>query len=192
MGLRDLFPCFKAKDKKAEPIPVPASPPAFVVSQRGIDLIKHFESCLKPIGGGLFEAYADPAHGWRVPTIGWGTIEYPDGKKVQRGDVITQDRADYLLAWEMEEKAKAVQRLVTVSLNADQFAALVSFAYNLGIGNLGSSTLLKKLNARDYVGASNEFPKWCRADGKIMAGLVRRRQSERNLFLGKDRFIIEA
>src|SRR5690606_888414 len=86
------------KKPDAEPVP-PAIPPGPVVSQRGIDCIKHFESCLKPIGGGRFEAYADPAHGWRVPTIGWGTIAYESGAPVKRGDIITQSRADHLLAW---------------------------------------------------------------------------------------------
>lgn len=190
MGLLDKFPCLRFGRKPDVVAPPIDSVP--VVSQRGIDLIKHFESCLKAIGDGRFAAYPDPAHGWDIPTIGWGTIGYEDGKRVSRGDVITQSRADELLAWEVGEKAESVNRLVTVDLNSDQFAALVSFAYNLGVGNLASSTLLKMLNRGDYIGASNEFLKWTRGNGKIMAGLVRRRQSERNLFLGKSVFIVES
>lgn len=179
-----------------EPEIAPLLPPP-VISARGIECIKHFESCLEPIGGGRFRAYADPAHGWKVPTIGWGTIAYEDGIKVQRGDVITQERADALLAWEVAEKAEAVRRLVKVPVNADQFAALVSFAYNVGqdedadtiAEGLGDSGLLKKLNAGDYKGAADEFLKWTRAGGKVLPGLVRRRKSERNLFLGKEDFI---
>jgi len=167
---------------------VPLLPPP-VVSARGIECIKHFESCLKPLGNGKFAAYPDPAHGWRVPTIGWGAILYPDGQPVKRGDVITQERADALLAWEVAEKAEAVRRLVRVPVNADQFAALVSFAYNVGVGNLEVSTLLKKLNAGDFDRAANEFLRWASAAGKPLPGLVRRRKSERNLFLGKEDFI---
>lgn len=162
------------------------------VSQRGIDCIKHFESCLEPVtvkGVQMFAAYPDPAHGWKVPTIGWGTIQYPDGRKVAKGDLIDQGRADRLLAWEVGEKAEGVRALVKVPVNSDQFAALVSFAYNVGLGNLGKSTLLKLLNAGDYAGAADEFLKWNKAGGKVLAGLTRRRKSERNLFLGKADFI---
>jgi lysozyme len=159
------------------------------VSREGVELIQHFESCLKPVVGG-FEAYPDPAHGWAVPTIGWGTIEYPTGAKVKRGDVITQRRADELLLWEIDEKAAGVDKLVTVDLNKDQRAALVSFAYNVGLGNLRSSTLLRKLNAGDFHGAADEFTKWNKAGGQVLRGLTRRRQSERNLFLGKMPFIV--
>src|SRR5690606_28906419 len=130
-----------------------SSPQPWAVSPEGIELIKHFESCLKPIGGGKFEAYPDPAHGWGVPTIGWGTIQYENGKKVQKGDVIDQARADELLKWEVNEKAAGVLRLAKVPLTRDQFGALVSFAYNVGLGNLQKSTLLKKLNAGDHAGA---------------------------------------
>ena len=180
----------------AEPEITPLLPPP-VVSARGIECINHFESCLDPTGDGRFRAYADPAHGWKVPTIGWGTIAYEDGIKVQRGDVITQERANALLAWEVAEKAEAVRRIVKVPVNADQFAALVSFAYNVGQDEdadtipegLGDSSLLKKLNAGDYKGAADEFLKWTRAGGKVLPGLVRRRKSERNLFLGKEDFI---
>lgn len=75
--------------------------------------------------------------------------------------------------------------MVEVPLNQNQFDALASFTYNLGETNLSSSTLLKKLNAKDYTGASNEFLKWNRAGGKVLNGLVRRREAERNLFLKK-------
>lgn len=160
------------------------------VSPEGVELVKHFESCLEPIGGGKFEAYPDPAHGWGVPTIGWGTVAYEDGRKVRQGDVIDQSRADELLAWELREKAEGVERLVKVPLTHDQFAALVSFAYNVGEGNLASSTLLKKLNAGDYEGAAKEFPKWNRAAGKVLRGLTSRRMSEQALFRGERPFIM--
>ena len=150
--------------------------------KKGIELIKHFESCLKPVGNGIFEAYADPAHGWKVPTIGWGTIQYPNGDKVKRGDLISQKRADEFLAWEVEQKAKGVDDLVTVFLTENELGALVSFAYNCGLGNLAKSTLLRKLNQGDKPGAAREFIKWNKAGGKVLAGLTRRRKAERHLF----------
>lgn len=160
------------------------------INEAGLDLIKHFESCLKPTGRGTFAAYADPAHGWKVPTIGWGTIAYPDGIKVKQGDEITQEQADALLAWEVNEKAEGVRELVTVPLTQDQFSALVSFSYNVGLGNLKRSTLLKKLNAGEYNGAAMEFPKWNQAAGQVLAGLTRRRFSEQRLFLSRHPAII--
>lgn len=153
-----------------------------VVNERGLELIKHFESCLEPIGNGMYAAYPDPAHGWSVPTIGWGTIRYPDGQKVKRGDKISRQYADELLEWEVGEKAQGVRNLVKVKLNNDQFSALVSFAYNVGLGNLGKSTLLRKLNDGDFVGASAEFPRWNKAGGRELIGLTRRRVSEQRLF----------
>lgn len=156
-----------------------------IVTKTGLDLIKHFESCLKPTGRGTFRAYPDPAHGWKVATIGWGTIQYPNGEKVRRGDEITQERADELLAWEVGEKAEGVRRLVTVGLDDHQFSALVSFAYNLGLGNLKRSTLLKKVNRGDFDGAATEFIRWNRAGGKVLDGLTRRRMSEERLWRGE-------
>src|SRR5690606_6833672 len=77
-----------------------------------------------------------------------------------------------------------VDRLVKVPLKQHQFDALVSFAYNAGIGNLRSSTLLRKLNARDFAGAALEFHRWNRSNGKVLPGLVRRRAAEALLFQG--------
>ena len=152
------------------------------ISPKAIELIKHFESCLEPAGNGMLRAYADPAHGWKVPTIGWGTIKYPDGGKVERGDLITQKRADELLAWEIAEKSKGIGDLVTVKLTDNEYGALVSFAYNCGLGNLAKSTLLRKLNQGDKPGASREFSRWNKAGGRVLAGLTRRRRAEAKLF----------
>ncbi len=81
---------------------------------------------------------------------------------------------------------RAVNRLVTVPLTQNQFDALISFVFNLGIGNFRTSTLLKKLNAGDYTGAAKEFPPWVRADGKQLPGLIKRRDAEKALFLLND------
>lgn len=162
------------------------------VGQDGLALIRHFESCLEPDGDGYFRAYADPYYGWAVPTIGWGTTYYETGRRVARGDRISQARADELLLWEVTEKAQAVTELVTAPLGNDQFDALVSFAYNCGSGALAESTLLRLLNAGDYPGAADQFLRWNRSNGQVSRGLTRRRHSERNLFLSVRPYLVPA
>ncbi len=190
--MRFLSSIFRRRPKTK---PEPVKPTGPQLNQAGIDLMKYFESCLEPDGRGRFKAYADPARGWGVPTIGWGTVGYEDGSKVKRGDVITQARADELFEWESREKSKGVLALVTVPLNNNEFSALVSFSYNLGLGALKDSTLLRKLNAGDYFGAASEFPKWNKGrmpsgELKPMLGLTRRRVAEQRLFTSKIPFIL--
>ena len=142
------------------------------VSQRGIDLIKSFEGC-------KLTAYPDPGTGGAPWTIGWGTT-----RGVRQGMTITQDEADLLLAEDVNTFAAAVNRLVKVPLNQNQFDALTSFAYNVGSSNLGSSTLLRLLNEGDYEGAAGQFGRWVKGgDGGTLPGLVRRRAAEKALFL---------
>lgn len=168
------------------------------VPESCFDLIRHFESCLEPTGDGRFRAYADPAHGWKVPTIGWGTIQYENGQRVAKGDVITAERAEQLLQWEVHSKADEVKSLLKVPVSDNEFGALVSFAYNIGADidddkiaeGLGDSTLLAKLNRGDREGAAREFVKWNRGDGRVMDGLTRRRMSEARLFRGEPKFIV--
>jgi lysozyme len=97
--------------------------------------------------------------------------------------VITEDQANQLLTEELNHFVEIINQVVQVDLTQNQFDALVSFTYNLGDGNLRKSTLLRKLNAGDYQGAADEFPKWDRAGGQVIAGLLRRRNAERDLFL---------
>ena len=119
-----------------------------------------------------------------VPTIGYGSTWTFDGSRVTlHHPSITEDEAEILLLREIRNSEKAVDRLIQVDLNENEFSALCSFVYNLGSGNLQSSTLRAKLNRTDYEGAANEFPKWRRAGGRILAGLVRRRAAEKALFL---------
>lgn len=136
-------------------------------SQRGIELLKQFE-------GLRLNAYRDSAG---VLTIGYGSTT-----DVEPGDSITPEGAERLLREDLKNAERAVEQLVTVPLNANQHAALVSFVFNLGFGNLASSTLLKRLNAGDYQGAQQEFGRWIYANGKVMAGLERRRNAEAQLF----------
>lgn len=139
------------------------------ISQKGIDIIKNFE-------GLELKSYKDSVG---VLTIGYGST----GQHVSPGMTVTKEQAEQLLKKDLERFEKGVSDLVKVPLNQNQFDALCSFAFNLGIGNLKSSTLLKKLNASDYIGASKEFERWNRAGGKVLAGLTRRRIAERDLFL---------
>ena len=137
-------------------------------SKTGIDLIKHFEGC-------ELTAYKCPAGVW---TIGYGHI-----KGVSEGMTITQEQAEEMLRDEMAEYEGYVNRLVTVELNQNQFDAMVSWVYNLGGGNLASSTLLKVLNAGDYDGVPAQMMRWNKAGGKVLEGLTRRRQAEADLFV---------
>lgn len=144
-------------------------------SDSGIKLIKSFEGLdLKP--------YLDSI---KKPTIGYGTIMYENGKAVTMQDpAITEQRALDLLTWEVNEKCMGVESYITVPVNDNEFGALVSFAYNLGLGALHGSTLLKLLNSgADRTAVADQFLKWDHAGGVAVAGLTRRRQAERSLFL---------
>lgn len=141
-------------------------------SNDGVALIKGFE-------GKRLVAYDDGVGVW---TIGFGTIKYPNGVRVKRGDKCTEAQAEQYLRNDLITFENAVNRLVKVPLNQNQFDALILFTYNLGETNLRSSTLLKKLNAKDYKGAASEFLKWNKAGGKVMSGLVKRRKAEMELF----------
>ncbi|WP_310634008.1 lysozyme [Paraburkholderia sp.] len=139
------------------------------INSAGISLIKQYE--------GLFLiTYADVVG---VLTIGYGHT----GADVKPGLIITQTQADQLLDDDLARFEKGVSRLARVPLNPNQFSALVSFSFNLGLGNLGNSTLLRDLNRGDYAAAANQFPRWDRAGGRELPGLLKRRRAEQALFL---------
>ena len=140
-----------------------------ITSPRGIGLIKQFE-------GLRLTAYQDMVGVW---TIGYGHT----GPDVKPGLTITQQQAEQLLINDLVQFERRVNDLVTVQINQNQFDALVSFAYNLGVGALQKSTLLRLLNAGSYKPAADEFPRWNRAGGNVVAGLTRRRYAERQIFL---------
>ncbi|WP_433647466.1 lysozyme [Kosakonia pseudosacchari] len=142
-------------------------------SEKGVALIKSFE-------GLSLTAYKDSVGVW---TIGYGWTQLVDGKPISAGMIIKQDTAERLLKTGLVSYESDVSKLVKVKLNQGQFDALVSFAYNLGSRSLSTSTLLRKLNAGDYAGAADEFPRWNKAGGQVLAGLSRRREAERALFL---------
>jgi len=143
------------------------------LNQAGIKLMHDFEGC-------KLTAYLCPAN---VATIGYGNTYYEDGKPVKLGDTITQERANQLFEAIAEDFAKRVRTLLRVTLNENQFSALVSFAYNAGVANLNKSTLLRKVNANPIDPTIDaEFLKWNKANGQVLAGLTRRRQAESKLY----------
>ena len=143
-------------------------------SKNGLKLIAKFE-------GFRSEPYLDAVG---VPTIGFGNTFYPDGKKVKMGDPgITEDEAIVLLKTVVAQFEEQVDKAVLRELNQNQFDALVSFTYNLGIGNLKSSTLLQKVNKNPCdPSIADEFNKWVYAGGKVLNGLVTRRKEEAKLY----------
>lgn len=139
----------------------------FRISQAGIDLIKEFE-------GLRLEAYKCSAG---VPTIGWGST-----RGVSMGMKITKERAVALLKNDLRLFETEVKRALRVPVTQPMFDALVSFTFNLGGTNLRTSTLLRKINDRDFKAAAREFDRWVFAGRKRERGLIRRRAAERKLF----------
>ena len=140
-------------------------------SKNGINLIKTYEGC-------RLTAYKCPAGVW---TIGYG---HTTG--VKQGDKITQLQADTLLIADLEKFEKAVTKLVKKPITQNEFDALVSFAFNVGIGNFEKSTLLRLINRGQFELASKQFERWIYAGGKPLTGLKKRRLAEKTLFFKKD------
>jgi len=147
------------------------------LTNEGANLIKHFESCMQKKGE-HYHAYHCPAG---VLTIGWGHTHH-HGRKFDANSRWTLAECDQAFLEDMGGFEQAVRKAVKVDLTSYQFDALVSFTYNCGEGNLRKSTLLKKVNAGDFEGAADEFHKWNKANGKVLAGLTRRRNSEALMF----------
>ncbi|MBL1208830.1 glycoside hydrolase family protein [Geminocystis sp. GBBB08] len=144
------------------------------INEAGISLIKEFESFRS-------NAYLCPANVW---TIGYGSTFYNDGKKVVKGNKITEKEADKLLRITVESFADQVAKLIKVPVTSNQFSALVSLTYNIGIGAFARSTLLSMLNNRkSKEDVAIQFLRWNKANGKILTGLTRRREKEMQLFL---------
>ena len=145
--------------------------PPLRTSERGIDLIKRFE-------GLRLKAYRCPAG---IPTIGYGHT----GPEVKADLAITCAEADALLRADLQRFETQVRRHAGVC-GQHQFDALVSFAFNVGFEAMARSTLLRKHRAGDHTGAADEFLRWNRAGGRVLAGLARRREAERKLYLSND------
>ena len=143
-----------------------------MISPKGIEMICRFE-------GLQLSAYDDGVGVW---SIGFGTIVYPSGTRVRKGDICTLEQAKFYMSHDLKKFEHAVDLAVKVSIDQNQFDALVSLTYNIGAGAFRNSTLLKKLNVGDYHGASAQFDVWNKASGRVLQGLVNRRSVERTLF----------
>ena len=138
------------------------------ISDKGIKLIKEFE-------GLELTSYLCPAKVW---TIGYGHI-----KGVQEGMEWTEEQAEEALKEEIVGYCKYVEEYVKVPLNQNQFDALVSWTYNLGPTSLKKSTMLKVLNKGNYDEVPEQIKRWNKARGQVLKGLVRRRDTEAELFV---------
>ena len=144
-------------------------------SSEGISLIQKFEGC-------ELEAYQCSAGVW---TIGYGHT-----KDVVEGMTITKEQAEQMLVDELHEYENYINEYVTVALSQNQFDALVSWVYNLGPANLKASTMLKVLNSGKYEDVPAQMKRWNKAGGKVLEGLIRRREAEACLFKGMEWFEI--
>lgn len=176
--------------KEVEKKPESVSPPAPVVKEKIVlKLSAQGKKRILQHEGWSAKPYLDTGG---VPTIGYGNTYYEDGKKVMMNDpTISKERGEQLFDIIVKIYEDGVNRLVKVPLSQNQFDALVSFAYNVGLDEdtdqiaegLGDSSLLRLLNQGDYAGAAKEFPKWNKDNGKVVAGLITRRKEEQDLFL---------
>jgi lysozyme len=139
---------------------------------KAISIIKEFE-------GLRLKAYLCSAG---VATIGYGTTRYPNDWAVELGDECTEQEAEEYLKHDVSIFAHRIEPLIKVKLTDNQFAAILSLVYNIGIGAFTKSTLLKALNSGDTLKAADEFLKWNKASGLVVKGLVNRRAKERELF----------
>ncbi|WP_455480469.1 lysozyme [Bartonella sp. B12(2025)] len=135
--------------------------------------------CLKKWEGLRLHAYQDVSGIW---TIGYGHTEKAGKPKVVEDMVITEKQAETVLLTDLRQYERAVEKAVCVDLSDEQFGALVSFCYNVGLAAFKSSTLLKKLNKGDYEAVPTELQKWTKAGGKRLQGLVHRRAAEAGLW----------
>lgn len=149
----------------------------YKASKKCIEKIKYFEGC-------KLNAYKCSAN---KTTIGIGTTIYPNGNFVKLGDTCTLEQAESYLQHDLLRFEEAVNRLVGLPIHQYMFDSLVCFAYNVGIGNLQNSTLLKMVNLGKFIEASEQFLKWNKANVNgqltVLNGLTKRRESEKDLFL---------
>lgn len=140
--------------------------------------MKATDTCAAFISG--YEQFRDAAYK-PTPHDVW-TIGFGHTRGVKEHDVCTLDDAHDWLVADMAKSEAAINRLVTVPLSQQEFDALVSLVFNIGVGAFEESTLLRKLNDKDFGGAAAEFPRWNKQKGEVLNGLTLRRAAERRLF----------
>lgn len=143
------------------------------ISEKGYAIIREFE-------GFKAEAYLDTGGVW---TIGFGTIKYPNGQRVKKGDTCTREQADQWLKNDCKWVDACLDKNVKVNLNQNQFDALASFVYNIGETAFVKSTMLTLINQNSLTSAASQFDRWVFDNGKRIQGLVNRRTKEKSLFL---------
>ena len=142
-------------------------------NEAGIDLIKHYESLRR-------QSYLCPANVW---TIGYGATRLWDNEPVPPFTTITEQQADDLLRRDLVDTEDFVSRLIRVPLTENQFSATVSLVFNIGAGNFQRSQSRQRINRKNYDGAASIWWQWRRGGGRILPGLVKRRESERQLWM---------
>lgn len=143
------------------------------INNEALSLIKRWEGC-------KLTAYKDIVGVW---TIGYGHTAAAGAPSPKAGMKITQAEADEILKRDLEKYIDAVDAAVKIKINENQRGAMVSLCYNIGPGAFSKSTLVKKLNAGDINGAAEAFLSWKKAGGRVVQGLVNRRNDEKKLFL---------
>lgn len=139
-----------------------------VVGAVGLTMIQDHE-------GLRTRTYIDPVG---IPTVCWGHT----GQYAVRGAKYTREECEAILLWDVQRHREGIERCITYDLNRNQWDAVTSFAFNIGVGGTCRSTMVRKINRGDLSGASREFPKWKYAGGRVFRGLVRRRAEEQKLF----------
>lgn len=164
-------------------VPRGADPaPTLAPSRAAYEIIKLFEGYATAQADGGCKAYPDPGSGGDPWTIGYGST----GADIRPGTVWTQQQAQARLEQDVHDFAKGIAKaLVDAPTEQCEFDAMVSLAYNIGLGAFGGSTLLRLHKAGDNIGAAAQFQRWNRAAGKVMAGLTRRRLAEAALYRGR-------
>lgn len=169
---------------RAKPAAAPARAPVAAPSKADLDLVKHYESCAKKRPDGLIGPYLEYGK-TGVPTIGWGSTYYEDGRRVTMADPpITQERADALFDKVYGTFRKRVAALLPPDVAPHELGALTSLAYNIGIERFTTSTALARYKAGDKAGCASAMEWWNKDDGLVVRGLQKRRRAERLVFEG--------
>jgi lysozyme len=145
------------------------------INAAGLSILRQYEGC-------KLKAYPDPGTGGEPWTIGWGST----GPDIKRGLVWTQQKCDERLLLDLQRFEAGVEAIAPDGLSSNEFSALVVLGYNIGLGALRNSTLMRKLKAGDRAGAAEEFLRWNKSGARTLLGLTRRRIAERELFLRRD------
>ena len=146
------------------------------INEAGLEIVRRFESWVSA-------PYRCPAGRW---TIGYGATWDMEGNPVGPDHpALTKDEGELLLRKEIAHVEKAIRRLIKAELTPNMFSAICSWGFNVGTGAMQRSTLRMKLNRGQYEDAADELPRWKKAGGRTLKGLVRRRASERALFLAE-------